>query len=248
MQTGWLRKSIFVLSCSVLVNAHAIGNGFYMGIMMGPATDNSPSLKVVKSPAPANNLPPSNPNSTIPPTYTIANPRSSLFASRVYIGNQFNMYAGIELGGTFYSSIRYDSRGVPTVGSTSQRVRDLDLAFKGILPLSSFSLYGKLGVAALYLTSGSAFNPTYKPAHPVPVPPSTVPYSNSYFAVATTYKHKLAPTVSIGASYDINQSWQADASLNSLSVGDNVGTLTFFALGFSYHFTDKYCGQFLCDD
>jgi hypothetical protein len=248
MQKGILKKIIVILSCGAAVNAHAMGNGFYMGVMMGPATNNAPSLQAVKAPAPANNLPPSDPNSKTSFTTTVANPRSSMFATRIYMGNQFNTYAGIEFGGTFYSSIRYDSRGVQTVGSTSQRVRDLDLVLKGIFPINSFSLYGKLGMAAIYLTSGSSFNPTFKPATPAPVPPSTVPYSNSYFSTSTTYKHKFAPTLSIGASYDINQSWQVDASLNSLQVGNNVGTLTFFAVGFSYHFTDKYCGQFLCDD
>jgi len=30
--------------------------------------------------------------------------------------------------------------------------------------------------------------------------------------------------------------------------GGQVGNLTMYALGISYHFVDKYCGQFLCDD
>lgn len=232
-----LKKLVVMVACGVAVNAHAMANGFYMGISMGPATNNAPSLQAVKAPAPQNNSPlgvPTNPLVT-----TVANPRSPMFASRIYIGNQFNTYAGVEFGGTFYSSIRYDTRGVKTVGSTSQRVRDIDLALKGIFPISAFSLYGKLGVAAIYLTSGGAFNPEFKPATTI---------NTSKFNASTTYKHKFAPTVSIGASYDINQSWQVDASYNSLQVGNNVGTLTFFGVGFSYHFTDKYCGQFLCDD
>ena len=194
MQKRILKKIVVIVSCGVAVSAHAMGNGFYMGVMMGPATSNAPSLQAIKAPAPFENAPlgvNQNPLET-----TIANPRSNIFATRIYLGNQFNPYAGIEFGGTFYSAIRYDSRDVPTVGSTSQRVRDLDLVLKGIFPISAFSLYGKIGMAAIYLTSGGAFNPVFEPATPT---------TNSKFSASTTYKHKFAPTFSMSASYDINQ-------------------------------------------
>lgn len=229
-----LKKILMLVACSLSVNANAMGNGFYMGIMMGPATNNAPSMQAVVFPSNnpdfPNNVPVNQPFTT-----TIANPRSSQFASRIYIGNQFNQYAAIEGGGTFFSSIRYDSVDVKTYGSTDQRVRDLDVVFKGILPLQNFSLYVKGGVAVAYVTKGGAFNPEYIPAE-------------SRITASTSYKNKFAPTYSVGASYDLDQSWAIDASLNVLQVGDSVGNLSFFGVGFSYHFTNKYCGQFLCDD
>lgn len=222
--------AVMMLSCTSMP-VFAMANGFYMGLMFGPATNNAPSLQAQVP------NPPLLPNGKI--NTTIANPRHNQFASSFYLGNQFNTYAGIEGGFTFFSSINYDTRDVQTYGGTTQRVRDIYLVGKGIFPFSDtgFSIYGKAGVAASYLTMGGALNPTYKPNAQPPK-----------LSGSTTYKHKFSPTFAIGASYDINQSWQTELSYNSVQVGDNIGSVSFFALGLSYHFTDKYCGQFLCDD
>lgn len=221
-------KYIAILTViGMAVHANAMGNGFYMGLMFGPATNNAPSLQAQVP------EPPLLPNGKI--HTTIANPRHNQFASSFYMGNQFNRYAAIEGGFTFFSSINYDTRDVQTFGGTTQRVRDIYLVGKGIFPISEtgFSIYGKLGIAASYLTTGGALNPTYKPPK---------------LSGSTIYKNKYSPTFGIGASYDINQSWQTELSYNSVQVGDNIGSVSFFAIGLSYHFTDKYCGQFLCDD
>ena len=87
---------------------------------------------------------------------------------------------------------------MPVFGSTDQRVRDLDAVLKGIFPVRWFSIYGKAGVAATYLTSGGTFNPSFKPV---------TLNTPAKLKVETTYKHKFSPTYSIGASYDIDQSW-----------------------------------------
>lgn len=231
------RKLLIAATCSMAINAHAIGTGFYMGIMMGPATNNAPTLQAVVAPAPENDL--LFPDGQTSFTTTPAVPRSTQFAMRIYLGNQWNQWMAFELGGTFFSSIRYDSRDVQTSGSTDQRVRDVDAILKGILPIRWFSAYGKVGVAAIYLTRGGAYNPEFTPA---------TPNQRSQFSQPSFRKFKFGPTVSIGASYDLDQSWVVDASYNLVSVGDSVGSQTYFALGISYHFTDKYCGQFLCDD
>ena len=224
-------KSLVMAAVSSVVaaNSYAIGNGFYMGLMMGPSTNNAPSLQALRANAPT-------PPPPAPPVTTIADPKIQQFASRLFIGNKFNTYAAIEGGVTFFSSIKYDSHGVQTVGSTDQRVRDLDIVVKGIFPFGNyFDVYAKGGMAVTYITSGGSFNPVYNP--------DTMLYNTS-----SEYKQKFSPTFSIGASYDINQSWVADFSYNTVQVGNNVGTLTFYGVGISYHFTDKYCGQFLCDD
>ena len=246
MRKGIIKSIIVALSCVFAMSAHAMANGFYMGLMMGPATNSAPSLLATKRYAPPNcgptpGCPTPDANATVPPGTTIANPRSTQFATRIYLANQFNQYAAFEMGGVFFSGIRYDARGVPTFGSTDQRVRGLDAVMKGIFPLRSFNIYGKAGVIATYITSGGTFNPTFRGIS-LPNTPKTK------FDVPTTYKKKFSPTFSIGASYDINQSWQVDGSYNTYPIGNNIGSLTFMALGISYHFTDKYCGQFLCDD
>lgn len=240
-----------------VMNAHAMENGFYMGLMMGPSTSNAPSLMATKryasdplggtctSGSTSPGCPTPDPFATQPPGSTIANPRANIFATRIYIGNQFNPYAAFELGGQVYSNIRYNTRGVPVYGGTEQRIRDVDLVLKGMFPYRIFTIFGKAGIAATYITSGGSFNPSFTPA--TQNPPGTAT-ATAKLSVSTTYKKKFAPTYTIGASYDINQSWQVDATYNTLQVGNNIGTLTFYALGLSYHFTDKFCGQFLCDD
>lgn len=225
-----VRGSIAAAIAMNAMNACAIGNGFYLGIMMGPATNNG---SIIQAQA-ATPVPP-------PLVLTPATPRSQQFAARIFLGNQFNQYAAIELGGTFFSQINYDTRGVPTAGGTNQRVRDIDLVGKGILPFYAFNVYGKAGIAALYITTSGGLNPTYVPARPDDT-------NSAIIRGSTTYSHKFAPTFSLGAAYDINQSWEADLSLNVLVVGGSINRMTYYALGISYHFTDKYCGQFLCDD
>lgn len=226
MKKRMLRYSLIVaMSCGTNVT-HAMANGFYLGLMMGPATNKArPEQAQIPFPPIVNGR----------INTTIADPRSTQFASRIYMGNQFSRYAAIEGGVTLFSTIRYDSHGVKTFGGTDKKVRDLDIVGKGIFPFgaSPFSIYGKLGMTVTYFTVGAAFNPTYNPPK---------------LSGSTAHSEKFSPTYSLGASYDINQSWQADLSINSVQVGSSIGSVSFYSIGISYHFTDKYCGQFLCDD
>lgn len=248
-----LGNSVLAGLCGVAMNAYAIGNGFYLGMQLGPATSKASQLQATRlygysqavpgGPWVSDGTPTPNPTATKFFT-TPANPRANMFGTRIFMGNQFNPYAAFELGGIVFSNLRYDAHGVPVYGGTDVRVRALDLTLKGIFAYRMINIYGKVGMAATYLTSGGSFNPSFKPAtingqgQPVP----------SKLKVSTTYKKKFSPVYSIGASYDINQSWEIDASYNTYQIGENVGNLTFYAIGFAYHFTDKYCGQFLCDD
>jgi opacity protein-like surface antigen len=223
----WILKNIFIAAVSYgcAINANAVGNGFYLGLMLGPANNNAPSLQALRDPVPSS-----------PPITTNADPRLQQFASRIFLGNKFNTYAAFEAGLTFFSSIKYDSHGVLTTGSTDQRVRDIDVVLKGIFPFGeSFDIYGKAGIAGTYLTTGGSFNPVFNE-------------QTKTYSTANSYKSKFSPTISVGGSYAINQSWVVDLSYNNVQVGGNVGQVVFYALGLSYHFTDRYCGQFLCDD
>jgi opacity protein-like surface antigen len=225
------------------VSAHAIGNGFYIGVMAGPASNKARNLQAIQYPPPD----PGTCNAQPCPQslfvqMTPVKPRSTQFASRIFIGNKFNPYAAVEGGLIFFSSIRYQSpSGIETFGSTDQRVRALDVVGKLSFPVKSFEVYGKAGPGVAYITKGGAYNPVFKPASP--------PTNNrGTFTASSTHKNKFAASFSVGASYDIDQSWVADLSWNGFAVGNDVGTLSYFALGISYHFTNKYCGQFLCDD
>lgn len=218
------RLAYSALVCGLVMNAHAMGNGFYMGAMGGFATNNGNELQAqIKTPGDV-------PTSTTTPV----SPRSTQYAGRIFIGNQFNKYAAFEGGATLFSEINYDTKGVETCSTARQRVRDLDVVVKGILPFYyGFDVYGKAGFSVTYVTTSGCLNPW-----------DSKPSQNC----KNVYNNRFAPTYSVGASYDINQSWGVDLSYNVIQVGQSVGNVSLAAIGLSYHFTDKYCGQFLCDD
>lgn len=253
-----MKKLIFkrlvalVLSCFTL-QAFAIGEGFYVGVMLGPASNSGASgnktllAQAADSPTCTNMGPTEiNPNIPISLCFTTVKPRSQQFGTRIYAGNMFNPYAGIELGFTYYSSIHYNTiTGQPAaIDQPSLRLRTLDLSLKGALPFYVFTVYGRAGVAPTYFTTSRSLNPGYS---------LSLPYAPLQTPVAVELgnsgnKFKWSGMAGFGFAYDINQNWQVDVSANGLFVGGNVGTLYLYALGISYHMVNKYCGQFLCDD
>lgn len=160
-----------------------------------------------------------------PVATTIAKPKSNQFASRIYIGYQIGRYAGVEGGFTFYSPIQYTSNLEPE-NELRSRVRDIDVMGKGILPFGPFNAFVKAGVAATYITLAGGFNSDGK----------------------NKYEAKARPVFGLGAAYDLSQNWVVDVTWTRLMAGGQVKNLDALMLGFSYHFVDKYCGQFLCDD
>jgi opacity protein-like surface antigen len=161
---------------------------------------------------------------------TPATPKSKQFGSNLFMGYKINQYAGFEGGLTFFSSIHYDTKGVDPCSGATTRVRDLDVVAKGELPFYSFNLFGKGGVAVVYETTSGSLNP-----------------SGSTLCGKNTYRTKFAPTISVGAGYDLNQNWVVDVSWTRLLAGGAASNVDMYGLGFSYHFVDVFCGQFLCD-
>src|SRR6476619_1962067 len=100
----WIKNLALLMLISATANVCAMGNGFYLGLMAGPGTNNAPPLPAQVNPtllsdAQAYICPLGNqtPNQLCT---TLANPRHNQFASRIFIGNQFNPYASIEGGVT----------------------------------------------------------------------------------------------------------------------------------------------------
>ncbi len=171
-------------------------------------------------------------NATSPPVHGLvvpANPRSQQFGVGLFLGNQINPYVGFEGGTTLFTNIGYKATRSyrNTNPSATARVRVLHLGVKGILPFKeTFDVFAKGGIGIVYETTSGALNQSGK----------------------STYKTSFRPAVSFGGSYYFDQSWVGDVSLNYLQVGSFVKNVTYLAVGFSYHFVDRYCGQFLCDD
>lgn len=222
------------------MNAQAIAEGFYMGLMMGPATNSAGNKPIQVLPLPTASAPKANVGAS--------SPKSTQFGSRVFFGYKFNPYAGFEGGFTYFSTIKYVLKNplLTPAGGTAARIRDID--FLGKLDYSynnTIGFFGKAGVALAYTTTPGGLNITNY--HVKPAPTKANPGATKIFnSGSNTYKSKLAPTFSIGISYDIDPSWQMDLSMNTILVGGATGNMTMYALGLSYHFVDRYCGQFLC--
>ena len=95
----------------------------------------------------------------------------------------------------------------------------MDVAAKGILPVThNVNVYGKAGVA--YLTTRLQTNDVN---------------SNDALGIA---KHKWAPEVAVGMSYDVTSNVNVDTSFTHIHpVGDNrPGNINFLAVGVGYTF------------
>ncbi len=254
MQKGIVKGLAVVAVSMMCADAMAIAPGFYMGLMMGPASNTGSEQQMQYrdySLIPEGGLP----NSIYPNAQSsLANPQSTQFGSRLFLGYKFNHYAGFEMGFTYFSGIQYkfaDKTLTPAAGTTG-RVRGID--FVGKLDYSynnTIGVFAKGGVTALYTTTPGALNVTnfkdltdYSPSA---VNPKTgLPNYNYINSGSNTYAVKLAPTFAVGASYDLDQSWQLDASWTRYFAGGSLKGMDLYALGLSYHFVDVYCGQFLC--
>lgn len=243
MQKKIINGIALTILCGMFcADALAIAPGFYMGLMMGPATNNASNKLVQVNPLPTASSPIANTGA--------AGPKSTQFGSRLFFGYKFNPYAGFEGGFSYFSGVNYvlkDPTLTPAAGTTA-RIRDID--FLGKLDYSynnTIGLFAKGGVALVYTTVPGGLNITSYRVKPAPTKAN--PAAVKIFDVGTnTYKSKLTPTFALGVSYDLDQSWQMDLSWNVILIGGATGNVTTYALGLSYHFVDVYCGQFLCSE
>lgn len=211
-----LKLSSALILFAFTLNTYAVGMGFYMGLMTGPASNTGGQVQAQVK----------NSEST-----TLVTPRSNQWGTRIFIGNRFSTYGGIEGGLTYFSSINYNTKGVQTCNGPVARVRTFDIVGKFGFPLGYFEVFGKAGAALAYFTTSGSLNPDF-----------TRPCGRS------ANENRVRPTFSIGASYELNQNWVADLSWTRILVGGQIKNVDFYGLGFSYHFVNRYCGQFLCDD
>lgn len=200
------------------MNAYAVLPGFYMGLMLGPATNDGSAIGMQTA--------------DTPPTIVQATPTSQQFGTRLFMGYKSSQYFGAEGGLTYFSGIKYDAGDANLCSSANVRVRDFDFLGVGTytFPSTGIGLYGKAGAALVYMTESGCMNPDL-----------------SQQCGKTTYSNQVKPAASVGVSYDMSQNWVIDASWNRLFVGSPVNNMDMYALGISYHFVDTYCGQFLCE-
>jgi len=201
--------------------AYATQDGFYLGVGAGPTDVHAKTQDFV------NNAPP-------PATITVA-PSNTGIGERLFMGVQFSTYAAIEGGFAHYGTATYNipASAMVSCNNPSIRQNSFDIEGKGILPFSTsgFDVFAKAGMAVVYAGSSGSLEASG----------GTNPCSTG-----TSSKAAAKPLFGIGVSYDITPQWVVDLSYTQYNGGGNVNTANFLALEVSYHWVDKYCGQFLC--
>lgn len=207
-------SAVAATSFLATMTASAVAPGFYMGLMLGPASNTSGDQQAQK----------------VGGGTTLVTARSGQFATRLFLGNKLNQYAGYELGIDYLTKIKYDSKGVNTCNGPNASMRAFDVLVKGTLPLgSSFDVFGRAGAGYMYTTTSGSLNP-----------------DQSKSCGASKHEGMVRPIVGIGASYDLTQNWVADLSWTRFMVGGTIQNMDAYSVGITYHFVDTYCGQFLC--
>lgn len=205
----WIKKIIAALTTIILWGwgsaAFAVAAGLYLGAQLGQSNQHQP----------------------VADTTTATDVSNTGLGGRAFLGYQFNPYAGLEGGLTYYTTASYNTS--PTVGSTSVKETAFDIMGKGIFPIGCFSIFGKAGLSVLYAQTTT----------------KAVPTSTGVQNISDTAT-SIHPAAAVGIGYDLSQNWVADVSAMRVFHSGSVPNADLISLGISYHFVDKYCGQFLC--
>lgn len=152
---------------------------------------------------------------------------NSGFGGRVAVGYQFNPNIAVEMGYLRLPNQKGTFKLAPTsiYAASTERLKQnaIDLAAKGILPINDkFNVYGKLGVAYLTSTITNDYN-------------GVKSNDNQFFGIA---KHKLAPEVGLGVTYNVTNNVFVDTSWTHIQpLGKNKpGNVDFAAVGIGYSF------------
>lgn len=205
--------------CSIATFAYATGTGFYVGTDLGQ-TNTHNVLRPVQT-------------NQVPPTTVNIKPSNTGFGGRVFMGYSINQFVAIESGFTHYAPSTYNipSNISASCGSPTIRENGVDVVGKGSYPIANMALFGKAGVAVVRTSLAGSMSPLESL--------NSCGNSNG----STNY---VRPTAALGFSYDLTPNWVADVTYSRVFKSGNFQNADLIGLGISYHFVDKYCGQFLC--
>jgi opacity protein-like surface antigen len=159
----------------------------------------------------------------------LVSPSNTGFASRFLMGYNFKPYAAMEVGLTRYNRAVYD---YPNGSCANGFEYALDIVGKGMVPVSVVSLFAKGGLAVL---RSSQLKPTTTPG-------GGTKCGGNNFEQSTSAR----PIIGAGVSYDLSPNWVVELAYSRILKGSTSQNTDLKSLGFSYHFVDLYCGQFLC--
>jgi OOP family OmpA-OmpF porin len=147
---------------------------------------------------------------------------SNNFGVRLFFGYNFNQYGAIEAGYTKFGPTKYTVSAPLTNLNPQTNEQAADIVGKGILALPYFGINGfvKAGVAYIDMKYGGSFNQRRVPS--------------------------FKPVGAVGIGYDLTQNWVVDFSFTRIFSNGSTPNADLLAFGISYHWVQKYCGQFLC--
>ena len=222
-----LSTSVLVVSALTVMAANAAAPGVYVTGQLGYANTHMGSKTNIA------NI--NNPD--LPYDYTIdpnnasdTNLANNGLAGRIALGYQFNQNFAVEagylqLGQKKVNGTLRNSDGVK--GTLKLQQNAIDLVGKGIIPVSdNLNVYGKIGVA--YVMTNIEGDIALK----------TTDVTANLNTSAKVAKHKFAPEVALGVSYDITPNVSVDTSWTHIQpLGNNKpGNIDFVAVGLGYNF------------
>jgi len=156
-------------------------------------------------------------------------PSNTGIGERMFMGVGINKYAAAELGYTHYAPSTYKTSPSAIANTPAIRENGVDIVGKAMYPFESFAIFGKLGAIMMSRTPSGSLQPL------------------SPTAPRITATNNFHPLLGAGVSYELTPNWVTDLSwTRALKGGGGFQNADFIAVGISYHFVDKYCGQFLC--
>lgn len=175
-------------------------------------------------------------------------PSKNGFGARLFTGYNFNHYSAVEFGYTYFGASTYkipSSAGV--IGSDPQIHQNVfDVLGKVSMPFfnSGFEIFAKGGLAVVRLSkSKTLITPT---AGQIASCQSTAGSTPQLCPGSSSPTLSARPEFAIGASYDFTPNWVMELSYAQILKGGNIPNMSFASISFSYHWVDRYCGQFLC--
>lgn len=215
-----LLTTLIFAAVGFTTSAYAVEEGFYLGLNLGTSNTHNIQRNVRTN------------NCAVPiPIAPLTNANSKGPAERLFMGYQFNRYAAMEGGITHFANSTYDP-GPSAISKPIVKEAALDIVGKGIYPFfeTGIDAYAKAGLGILHATTATSFS------------------ASDIMSTCTARKTTttVRPMFGAGVSYDISQNWVVDLSYTRITAASDTKEADLLSLGISYHWADKYCGQFLC--
>lgn len=231
-------KNIKLIAFAILFlfmsNTFADGGGMLMGIQVAKSNLNNPAMIVATgsngNDADFGKIPNDAPacdglNFPNCQYFVKTKPSNTGFAFRIYGGAGFNKYAAVEAGLMYLTPSEYNPNVSYQTHEPQIREYAFDVLARLTLPVQDFGVFAKGGLAVVYKSQSGALDTNGEGTSG----------GNVY----------ARPEIGFGVSYSFSYI-TIDVSSSRILGNSDIEEIDFTAIGLTYQFHDKYCGQFLC--